>query len=360
MESRLISRRAAAALLLLLATCGCRDKPFHHGKPMERSRFFTPLPAEDPLRGNMVPVHDPALMRAADGTWRIYDTDLPFLHSEHFLEQRCSRDLTEWHGCGYVFADLPAWVRAKYPEVKDLWAPDISYFNGLYHLYYAVSVLGSQHSAIGLATNVTLDERDPRYGWVDQGPVIASKPGGDFNAIDANVFIESGAEPHIWLNYGSYWRGIFQQELDPATGKLLPGARRYHLAEQPTNRNGSVEGASMIAHGGWYYLFASVGYCCLIPIERDNYQQIVGRSRSPHGPFVDEKRNPLLKGAGTVLLTTDPNWLAPGGGSAWQSPDGEQTLLTFHALHQSQNGALYLWIERVLWKEDWPVIRPIN
>ena len=326
---------------------------------MERSRFYEPLAAKNPLRGNMVPVHDPALTRAADGSWRIYDTDIPFLRSEHFLEQRCSGDLLEWHGCGYVFAQLPAWICTGYPEVKDLWAPDVSYFNGSYHLYYAVSVLGSQHSAIGLATNTTLDERDPRYRWVDHGPVITSRPGDDFNAIDANVFVETGTKPHVWLNYGSYWRGIFQQELDPATGKLLAGAPRYHLAEQPTDRQGSVEGASMVAHDGWYYLFASAGFCCLMPIERDTYQQIVGRSRSPHGPFVDQQGDALLKGGGTVLLSTDRNWLAPGGGSVWQSSDGQQTLLTFHALHQSQNGALDLWIERVLWNEDWTMLQPL-
>lgn len=329
---------------------------------MERSRWFTPLPADNPLRGNVVPVHDPSLTQAEDGTYRLYDTDIPFLKSEHFLEQRCSRDLVQWHGCGYVFDTLPGWVRTAFPEVPDLWAPDISFFNGEYHLYYAVSVLGSQHSAIGLATNATLDERSPRYRWVDRGLILSSGPGDDFNAIDPNVTIEklAGGKTHVWLNYGSYWRGIFQRELDPHTGTLLPGGRRYHLAEQPTDQNGSVEGASLLAHGGWYYLFASVGYCCLMPIERDTYQQVVGRSRSVHGPFVDEGGRSLAKGGGTVLLTSDGNWLAPGGGSVWASPDGQQALIAFHALHRSQNGAMDFWLEKVRWVEDWPVLEPLR
>ena len=350
-----------ACALLLLALAGCAQRPMRHAPPMEPSRFFHPLPATDPLRGNMVPVHDPSLIRAEDGSFRVYDTDIPFLRSPHFLEQRCSRDLQEWHGCGYVFPMLPGWVSAGFPEVKDLWAPDISFFNGKYHLYYAASTLGSQHSGIGLATNATLDERRPGYHWVDHGPVVTSKAGDDFNAIDPNVTIEpvAGGQSRVWLNYGSYWRGVFQQELDPGTGKLLPGSRRYHLAEQPTDRNGSVEGSSLVEHNGWYYLFASVGYCCLMPIERDTYQEVVGRSRSVHGPFADEQGRSLLGGGGTVLLTSDGPWLAPGGGSVWQSAGGRESLLAFHALHRSQNGALDLWVVRIRWVDDWPVLDPL-
>ncbi len=353
-------RHKGCALLLLLFA-GCARQPLHHAPPMQLSRFFRPLPAADPLHGNMVPVHDPSLVRAEDGSYRVYGTDIPFLRSSHFIEQRCSRDLLQWQGCGYVFETLPGWVRAGFPEVQNLWAPDISFFNGEYHMYYAASTLGSQHSAIGLATNATLDEGRPGYRWVDRGPVLTSQAGNDFNAIDPNVTIEpvAGGKPRVWLNYGSYWHGIFQQELDPQTGKLLPGGPRYHLAEQPTDRNGSVEGSSLVKHNGWFYLFASVGYCCLMPIERDTYQQVVGRSRSVHGPFVDERGRALLKGGGTVLLTSDGQWLAPGGGSAWQGPDGRQTLLTFHALHRSQNGALDLWIERIRWPGDWPVLDPL-
>ena len=124
----------------------------------------------------------------------------------------------------------------------------------------------------------------------------------------------------MWLSYGSFWNGIFQQELDPATGKLLPGATRYHLAQQPRDRQDAVEGAAMFAHDGWYYLFASVGLCCELPIERDTYQEIVGRSRSLHGPFVAEDGGKLLQGGGTILLTGDAHWIGPGGRKPGRGP----------------------------------------
>ncbi len=298
-----------------------------------------------------MPVHDPSLMQAPDGTWVSWTTDLPFLNATGKLAQRCSPDLQTWHTCGYVFSQLPAWVRQGYPQAVGLWAPDISFFGGKYHMYYAVSSLGSQHSAIGMAVNSTLDPA----GWQDGGSILTSEPGADFNAIDPYVTV--APDGHVWLTYGSFWSGIFQEEIDPATG--IPGGTRYHLAQQPPSRNGAIEGAAVGMHNGWYYLFASVGVCCAIPIENDTYQQIVGRSHSIHGPFTAEDGTPMLNSGGTVLLTSDANWLAPGGGSLWQSADQSQTLLAFHALRRAENGALYLWVERVGWKDDWPVLGPL-
>ena len=30
------------------------------------------------------------------------------------------------------------WIHRLSPATKDLWAPDVSYFGGLYHLYYSL------------------------------------------------------------------------------------------------------------------------------------------------------------------------------------------------------------------------------
>jgi arabinan endo-1,5-alpha-L-arabinosidase len=68
----------------------------------------------------------------------------------------------------------PAWIHEASSKTKDLWAPDISYFAGKYHLYYAYSTFGSNSSGIALATNDTLDSQSPRYHWQDDGLVLKS------------------------------------------------------------------------------------------------------------------------------------------------------------------------------------------
>jgi arabinan endo-1,5-alpha-L-arabinosidase len=74
-----------------------------------------------------------------------------------------------------------------------------------YYLYYAVSAFGKNTSAIGVATNKTLDPSDKNFNWIDHGEVIESVPGRDlWNAIDPNLII---AENEPWLVFGSFWNG---------------------------------------------------------------------------------------------------------------------------------------------------------
>ena len=103
----------------------------------------------------------------------------------------------------------------------DLWAPDVSYVNGTYRVYYAGSTFGSNHSVIGLATNTTLDPKNSAYEWLDQGLVHRIQRAGskdDWNAIDPNATTDAAG--NWWLVFGSFWSGIKLRRLDTATGKL--------------------------------------------------------------------------------------------------------------------------------------------
>ena len=309
------------------------------------------------LTGDTQPVHDPSIIRQGS-TYYAFTTDVIGLPPGNYLPIRCSQDKINWTACGSIFPNaIPAWVAAKVPGIVGLWAPDISYFNGLYHVYYAGSTLGSQVSVIGLVTNTTLDSTDPAYRWVDQGEVIASARGDDFNAIDPNIFIDADAS--VWLTYGSYWTGIKQHQIDPATGKLLlSNPTRYNLATRPGVPIDPIEGASLIHHGSYYYLFVSVDYCCNQNIATDNYKEAVGRSTTPHGPFLDEAGTSMINGGGTVILQSDAGWSGTGGGTAWIDPDTGETLIVFHALHLTESGAMYMWLRNLTWNNDWPSIAP--
>ncbi len=119
------------------------------------------------------------------------------------------------------------------------------------------------------------------------------------------------------MTYGSYWSGIKQRQIDPATGMLLASnATRYDLARRSGVPDDAIEGASLVHHGNYYYLFVSVAHCCEATTAEDNYKQAVGRSASPHGPFLDENGTPMTRGGGTVLLRGVGTWNVPGGGVA--------------------------------------------
>ncbi len=309
--------------------------------------------ADNTLTGDVQPVHDPSIIRQGT-TYYLFTTDVIGLPPGNYLPIRCSTDKVNWSACGSVFSSIPSWVQNRVPGIAQLWAPDISYFNGLYHLYYAGSILQSQRSVIGLATNTTLDPRDPAYRWVDEGEVIASAPGDDFNAIDPNIVVL--ADGSVAMSYGSYWSGIKQQRMDPQTGKLIATSHREDLATRPGVPNNPIEGASIVHHGNYYYLFVSIDYCCNSNIAGDNYKEAVARSSQPQGPFVDKAGVSMKEGGGTVLLQTNSEWLAPGGGTAYVDPQTGESLLVFHALKRSENGALYLWLKHIDWRNDWPVL----
>lgn len=306
------------------------------------------------LTGDTQQIHDPSIIRQGS-TYYVFSSDVIVPPPGVFLPIRCSQDQVKWNDCGGVFHSIPAWIKQKVPGVECLWAPDISYFGGLYHLYYAGSTAGSQRSVIGLATNLTLDATNPNYQWIDKGEVLESSPGDDFNAIDPNIMID--ASDGVWMTFGSYWSGIKQIQLDPSTGKPISVSVAFSLAARPAVANNPIEGASMMRHGNFYYLFASIDHCCNSDPATSDYKEIVGRASTPQGPFLDMDGYPLIGGGGTVILRREGSWNAPGGATAFVDPQTGDSLLVFHALNMTAQGTSYLWLKRIGWQSDWPVLQ---
>jgi arabinan endo-1,5-alpha-L-arabinosidase len=311
--------------------------------------------AEYTLTGDVTPVRDPSLIRQGN-TFYLFSTD-DGASLDGAIKIRCSSDLKAWSLCGQVFNSIPAWITQQIPGVMGLWAPDISFFNGLYHLYYAASIFGTNRSLIALATNPTLDPSDPNYSWTDRGEVLSSRSGNDYNAIDPNILVDGDGK--VWLTFGSFWSGIKQAPVDPSTGLLASNTPEpYSLAARPTDPAHAVEGAFVVQHGGYYYLFVSFGLCCTIDPLRSDYHIMVGRGRSVHGPFTDKNGAPMLSGGGTMLLAgSTQSWNAPGGESLLTDPETGDTTIVFHA-HRLPNGTPYLFADQLTWNNGWPQIVP--
>jgi arabinan endo-1,5-alpha-L-arabinosidase len=307
------------------------------------------------LQGAVSLVHDPTIIRSGStyyalstdpGTANGQVGDLPIL---------CSSDQINWTRCGQVFNAIPSWITTLYPGMTTLWAPDVSFFNGLYHVYYTASTFGTQTSSIGLATAPTM-----AGPWTDSGgPVLQSTTGSAYNAIDPNILIDYGTGTtvqHVWLTYGSFYGGIYQRELNPLTGTLLAtNTTNIHLAAQPAVTGNPIEGASLVQKNGYYYLFVSLGACCNTPFTTDTYEIAVGRGTSPNGPFVDQNGTAMLQGGGTVLLASSGEFTAPGGEFVYtDATNGD--LITFHALANNQNGLDYLFVNQLTWPNNWPAI----
>src|SRR5688572_7181705 len=152
------------------------------------------------LSGQSIRVHDPVMFRQAD-TYYLFCTGAG-------ISVFSSKDMMNWKNEKPDFDVPPAWAVEAIPGFKGhIWAPDISFSNGLYYLYYSVSAFGKNTSCIGVATNPTLDPNDKNYKWTDHGKVIQSVPGRDlWNAIDPNLAYDGNQQP--WLVFGSFWSGM--------------------------------------------------------------------------------------------------------------------------------------------------------
>lgn len=305
------------------------------------------------LKGDLG-VHDPVIIREKD-TFYVFSTGGGWRSG--IIPIRCSRDLYNWKLCGHVFDSLPEWATKEIPGARGAWAPDISYYNGKYHLYYSVSTFGKNNSAVGLVTNKTLDPNSPDYKWVDQGLVIRSHEGeDDWNAIDGNLVIED--KRNVWLCWGSFWGGIMMRRIDPATGKLstedttlycLAGRSRAGPHQTPPVE-GAIEAPFIIRHSRYWYLFASYDFCCRGA--KSTYNIRVGRSRRVTGPYVDRSDKPMTEGGATLVLeATTTNWRGPGHEAVLQDPSGDY--LVFHA-YDGNTGRSQLQISTMSWENGWP------
>lgn len=288
---------------------------------------------------NLANVHDPTVMKAADGYYYMYQTDASYgnAHDGHgHFHARRSKDLVNWEYLGGTMLTAPAWVKTKLNEIRaeqgldpienpayGYWAPCARKVNDhLYRMYYAIVVTNciktgsttfdgswGERSFIGV-----METNDPASNnWQDKGFVVCSssdkgtnwtrKPDRDekgdlidwdgyfkFNAIDPSFIITPNGEH--WLIYGSWHSGIAAVQLNPETGKTLAELpKSYGTAEEIapygklifTRTNGArwqgSEAPEVVYHDGYYYLFMAYDDLA-VP-----YNTRVLRSKNVDGPY---------------------------------------------------------------------------
>jgi arabinan endo-1,5-alpha-L-arabinosidase len=310
------------------------------------------------LSGDFEGTHDPSVIKAGN-TWYVFATGRTKAGGQ--FQIRCSEDLTTWKLCGQVFDQVPDWIHKDSPGTVDLWAPDISYEQGVYRLYYAYSLFGKNTSGIALATNKTLDRTSSDYKWEDHGLVLRSVASDDFNAIDPNFVLDT--QGRAWLAFGSFWSGIKMRRLDERTGMLdAKDTKPYSLASRAKPANAppapanlppdweAVEAPFIVHHAGYYYLFVSWDLCCRGT--KSTYRTMVGRSKQVTGPYLDKDGKSMEQGGGSELLTANQRWVGPGGESILMQPGGDD-LIVFHA-YDAKTGKPALQISTIAWKDNWP------
>lgn len=295
------------------------------------------------LKGQLT-VHDPVMIKKGD-TYYVFSTGIAI---------KTSKDRINWMDAGSVFGKDSIkfdWWKNDIPEKVGLWAPDIHYSNGKYHLYYSVSAWMDFNSSIGYTTNVTLNPKDSNYKWIDEGQVIRFKNGGEgVNCIDPNIFIDTDGKKY--LLYGSYKAGLRLVELDYKSGKL-----KIDKPELTTITTALGEGAFLIKDAYYYYIFASRGRCCAG--NNSTYQIVIGRSKNIKGSYLNKQGESWVDNKYSVFLAGDS--AEPGRGHNVFFTEHDTTFIVYHAYTRSANGASLLNIKPMYLNEaGWPTINTTN
>ncbi|KAL4812879.1 glycosyl hydrolase [Aspergillus spinulosporus] len=316
----------------------------------------TSYPAPNTCSGDCW-AHDPGLyQRVSDGKYFRFATGSGiYIHSADTL-------FGPWKAVGEA---LPNGTVINHPGRNRLWAPDIHYDQATktYHMYYTVSTLGSRNSMIGLASSPDLMPES----WTDHGAVIRSTNEDRYNAIDGNWIEIDGVS---FLNFGSYWDGLFQIPLSFTQDGGSKDERHAthdakdalsHLAYNATGHH-RIEAPFIFQHGGWYYLLFSSGrasnYDTTLPAQGEEYKIMVCRSRSGREDFVDRSGKSCLESGGTILLASHGSIYGPGGQGVLKDKQHGLVLYYHYAdkdiglsTHQYQFG----W-NVLRWEDGWPVL----
>jgi arabinan endo-1,5-alpha-L-arabinosidase len=281
-----------------------------------------------------VNVHDPGIVKKPDGTYLI-------AHTGNNIVLKTSTDRTAVKDAGVAFPNGASWTTSYTGGSANLWAPDISYHNGKYYMYYAASTFGSNHSAIFLATSST----GASGSWSNQGLVVESTTSDNFNAIDPNLYVDPSGR--WWLSLGSFWTGIKQVQLNTSTGKRLDSTIRSIAGRG----GGAIEAPFLFHHGSYYYLYVSFDLCC--KGASSTYRIMVGRSTSVNGPFVDKNGTAMTSGGGSEILAGHGSIHGPGGQSVFTDTDAD--VLVYH--YYADNGTAKLGINLLGYDSSgWPYV----
>jgi arabinan endo-1,5-alpha-L-arabinosidase len=287
--------------------------------------------------------HDPAVIERSDGTYFKFNTG-------DGIEIATASSLSgPWTLVGYVLPD-----GSSINSATDLWAPDVTLVDGVYHLYYAVSTFGSQTSSIGLATSSTLEPGS----WTDKGATgVSSTSAKAYNAIDPNLILVGST---YYLNFGSFWHDIYQVALNSAATKTA-GTAAYNI-EYDSAGTHPCEGSYMFYYSGYYYLLWSHGICCGYdtskPAAGAEYMIKMCRSTSATSGFVDSSGTACTSSGGDILLESHGTVYGPGGQGVFT--DSSKGLVLYYHYADTTVGLAdadykFGW-NALKWSNGWPYV----
>ena len=282
------------------------------------------ISASAQIQGNIF-IHDPSTIAECDGKYYTFGTGSGGLISE---------DGFTWTGGG---------VRTGGGV-----APDVIKIGDRYLVSYSSGFPGTEGKTRGNIITMwtkTLDPESPDFGYSDPMLVAWAEADEDCWAIDPAFLM--GPDGRLWCSYGTYFGAIRICELDPKTGDRKPGDVAKDIAID-------CEATALMYRNGWYYLLATHGTCC--DGVNSTYNIVVGRSRDPRGPYMDNVGRDMMEGGGKMVLSAGNRVTGPGHFGHFVVDEGVERMSCHYEADMDLSGRSVLAINALQWRDDWPFV----
>lgn len=255
-----------------------------------------------------------------------------------------SRDLVHWRPLPGALNERRLIDLAGTPDSGGVWAPCLSYADGLFHLVY--TDVNSHDGGYWDAQNYLTTAPDITGPWSD--PVRLHARGFDpslFHDADGTSWMLSMTAD--WRPGRAAFAGIQAQRYDRASGRLTGPAETIFTGTPA----GVTEAPHLYRRDGWYFLVTAEGGTSY------EHQVTVARARHVTGPFEASPQGPLLTSYGHPELALQK----AGHGSLVETPDGRWYLAHLVGRPYPPHGRCVLGretaIQEVTWDGDgWPRI----
>lgn len=283
---------------------------------------------------------DPSILRVEDDYYIATSTFewFPGVQIHH------SKDLVSWNLITRPLARLSQLNMLGNPDSGGIWAPCLSYSDGVFYLVYT-DVKAWKEDPYKVAHNYLVTADNIMGPWSD--PVYLNSSGFDpslFHDEDGRKWFVN----MVWDHRKNHERfaNISLQEYDPSARKLV-GPRKSIFNGTPI---GSVEGPHLYKANGYYYLLTAEGGT------EYEHASSIARSRNIDGTYEIHPSNPLISSSGDETLALQK----AGHGSLVESHNGEWYFA--HLCGRPIDGKHCILgretaLQPIEWKNDWPYVK---
>ena len=237
---------------------------------------FAQCPAPKAYTNPVIPgfFPDPSVVRVGDDYYCINSTFeyFPAIVISH------SKDLVNWEQIGHVFSKSEDLDLSYFFDGMGIWAPDISYYNGEFYIFFCTVQLSKDRST-NVRGNYMVKSKSIYGPW--SKPVQIT----DFGS-DPSHFVDDDGEHYMLFAAGiPTGNGTKIVKLNKECTKMVEEPRWM----ETEGKKSAPEGPHLLKKDGYYYfvMAASSGLF-------NGHHMLVARSKSVYGPYENSPNNPYL------------------------------------------------------------------